>query len=129
MASEYRRQYPDLAIINDFKSGGWAYVCAGGSMPALPRTTDERLLESIPQMKPWAEASGTSRWVLREPGNQYLVYSSGGASAGLDLSSESGAFQLHTVDPRTGQVAAQAEMVTASKNVVLPKGIVWLTRK
>ena len=129
MAAEYRRQNPDQAIINDFNSGAWAYVCAGGSMPNLPRTTDARLLEAIPQMKPWAEASGDNRRVLREPGNQYLVYSSEEHSAGLELSAETGSFQLRTVDTRTGKVATQAETVPAGKDVVLSKGVVWLTRK
>jgi hypothetical protein len=129
MAADYRRQNPDKAVINDFHSGAWAYVCAGGSMPNLPRTTDGRLLAAIPKMQPWTEASGKNRWVLRESGNQYLVYSSGENSAGFDLSAETGSFQVRAVDPQTGKVAAQAETVSAGKKVSLPQGIVWLTRK
>jgi hypothetical protein len=129
MTAEYRRQNPDQAVINDFNSGAWAYVCAGGSLPNLPQTTDARLLEAIPQMKPWAEASGTNRWVLCEPGNQYLVYSSDKTSAEFDLSAESGSFQVRTVDPRTGKVATPAETVPAGKNVLLPKGVIWLTKE
>jgi hypothetical protein len=80
-------------------------------------------------MKPWAEASGTNRWVLCEPGNQYLVYSSDKTSAEFDLSAESGSFQVRTVDPRTGKVATPAETVPAGKNVLLPKGVIWLTKE
>jgi hypothetical protein len=127
MAAEYRRQNPGQAVINDFNSGTWAYVCAGGSMPNLPQTTDARLLEAIPKMKPWAEGSGTNRWVLREAGKQYLVYS--GADAGLDLSGESGLFRVHLVNPKTGKVAP-GETMTAGRKVKLPNAtILWLAKE
>ena len=38
-------------------------------------------------------------------------------------------FQVRAVDLRTGNVATQAETVPAGKNVILPNGVVWLTRK
>jgi hypothetical protein len=129
MAADYRQKNPDQAVINDFNSGAWAFVCAGGSMPKLPRTTDVQLLEAIPQMQPWAKAGNGNRWVLREPGKQYLVDSSGESPVELDLSAETGSFEVRAVDPRTGKVATQAETVPAGKGVVVPKGVVWLTKK
>jgi hypothetical protein len=133
MAAEYRRKFSHKVIIASGEDanlkGSWAFLCAGGSMPELPRTTDGNLLTAIPKMQPWPEASGENRWVLREPGKQILIYSGGKAPAELDLSSESGSFQVRMVDARTGTVTTQTKMVPAGKNVVLPKGIVWLTRK
>jgi hypothetical protein len=126
MVAEYRRQNPAQAVINDFNSGAWAYVCAGGSMPNLPRTTAVRLLEAIPQMQPWPEAGGTNRWGLREPGKQYLFYSSGKTE--LDLSAESGSFRIHVVDARTGEAATHGETVRAGKTITLPAGVVWLEK-
>jgi hypothetical protein len=129
IAAEYRQKNPDKAIINDFNSGAWAYVCAGGSLPNLPRTTDMRLLEVIPQMKPWAEASGTNRWVLREPGNQYLVYTSDKSFMELDLSAESGSFRVNVVNPKTGEVTP-GETAKAGGKVKLPNAmVVWLVKE
>lgn len=131
MAAEYRPKYPDKAIIAsgedaDMSRGSWAFVCAGGSMPNLPRTTDARLLAAIPNMQPWPEASGRNRWVLREPGRQYLVCSSDKSE--LDLSAESGSFQLHLVDARTGQVATRPETIHAGRTINVPPGVVWLVK-
>lgn len=132
MAAEYRAKFPAKPVIAASEQGlnlnrcGWAYLCAGGSMPNLPRSLDARLLAAIPRMMPWAEASKNGRWVLREAGKQMLVY---GSDAELDLSSESGAFRVNTIDPRTGEVTA-GETVNAGGNVKLPTAtVVWLTKE
>jgi Family of unknown function (DUF6298) len=133
MATQYRSQFPGKVVIASGEDerlwGEWAFVCAGGSMPVLPKTTDAHLLTAIPQMRPWADASKAGFWVLREPGKQFLVYSGGSSPIQLDLSAESGAFQLHTVDRETGKVNSETQTVQAGGKVTLPKGIVWLTRE
>jgi hypothetical protein len=131
MAAEYRRQNPDKVVINDFNSGGWAWLCAGGSMPNLPKTTDAKLLAAIPQMHPWPEASSANRWVLREAGKQYLVFP--GGDAGLDLSGESGSFRVNVVNPKTGEVTP-VETAKAGQTIKLPKedgkaAVVWLVKE
>jgi hypothetical protein len=127
MAAEYRGKFPGKAVINDFGAGAWAYVCAGGSMPNLPRSTDAKLLAAIPQMKPWIADSGKRLWALREPGKQILVCGDSGAE--LDLSGESGAFRLNAVDSRTGKVNAGSQVVQAGGKLILPGGVVWLTKE
>jgi len=47
----------------------------------------------------------------------------------LDLSAESGGFQVCVVNPRTGQVTTRAESVEAGKTATLPPGVNWLTRE
>ncbi len=130
MAAEYRQKFPDKAVIASGEDanlrGSWAFVCAGGSMPDLPKTTDPRLLAAIPQMQPWPEASGKSRWVLREPGRQYLVYSPDKSE--LDLSTESGSFQAQVFNPRTGREMTPSQTVHAGKTIALPAGVVWLVK-
>ncbi|HKW28082.1 MAG TPA: DUF6298 domain-containing protein [Verrucomicrobiae bacterium] len=130
MAAEYRHKFPGKAVIASGEDanlkGSWAFLCAGGSMPDLPETTDSQLLDAIPQMQPWPEAAGKNRWVLRERGRQYLVYSSDKSE--LDLSAESGSFQLHVVDPRTGQVATRSETIPAGRTINVPPGVVWLVK-
>jgi hypothetical protein len=134
MTAEYRQNFSDKAIIAsgedvDMSRGAWAFVCAGGSMPNLPSTTDAKLLAAIPHMEPWAEASGEGRRALREPGKQILVYSGGEAPAGLDLSAESGAFRIQVVDELTGNVKKLSKTVQTGGTVALPKGVVWLTHE
>jgi hypothetical protein len=126
MAAEYRARFPFKPVICDFDAG-WAWVCAGGSMPRLPRTTDAKLLAAIPRMTPWPEATKDARWVLCETGKQLLVYSSGEP---FDLSAEPGTFAVNVIEPRTGEVSKRSEtmMVQAGKPVTLPRGIVWLTK-
>jgi len=133
MAAEYRAKFPSKPVIaaseqgNDLSRCGWAYLCAGGSMPNLPQTTDARLLEAIPKMKPWAEGSGTNRWVLREAEKQYLVYS--GADAGLDLSGRVRLVPRALGESEDRQVEP-GETVIAGRKVNLPNAtILWLTRE
>jgi hypothetical protein len=125
MATEYRAKYSGKAVICDFDSAGWAWVCAGGSMPRLPRNTDAKLLAAIPRMQPWAEMSREGRGVLREVGSQLLV---NGVSE-LDLSGETGSFRVNTIDARSGAVKA-AEIVKAGGKVKLPgAAVVWLVKE
>ena len=94
-------------------------------MPRLPKTTDARLLAAIPCMTPLTEASKSGRWVLRETGKQMLVFG-GGA---LDLSGETGAFRMNTINPRTGEVTP-SETISAGGSVKLPIGsLIWLTKE
>ncbi len=125
MAAEYRTKFPSKPLICDFDTAGWAWVCAGGSMPRLPKTMDARLLAAIPNMQPWTEASLNGRWVLREAGKQILAYGGGE----LDLSSETGSFRQNIVNPQSGEVTA-GEVVKAGSKINLPSATVaWLTKE
>jgi hypothetical protein len=132
MAAEYRQQHADKGIICDFDSAGWAFLCAGGSLPRLPRTTDPRLLAAIPRLRPWPQATGTNRWALRAPG-QYLVYLGKSANPELDLSQEAGTFAAAKVDLRTGKIATASDGIPGGKTAQLPKSsdtaqVFWLTK-
>jgi hypothetical protein len=132
MAAEYRAMFPAKPLLCDFDAAGWAWLCAGGSMPRLPKTTDTKLLTAIPHMKPVGELSGNGRWALREPGKQMLVYGGGE----LDLSAETGAFRVNIINPHTGEVdrnlllQVQQKIVNAGSKVKLPDAsIIWLTKE
>ena len=125
MAAEYREKFSAKALICDFDSACWAWVCAGGSMPRLPKNTDARLLTAIPKMQPWTAVSKNGRYVLREAGKQLLVCGGGE----LDLTDETGTFRLHVIDPRTGAVTPK-EVIKAAGKVSLPSAtLVWLTKE
>jgi hypothetical protein len=131
MAAEYRAKFPSKPVLAATEQGlnlsrtGWAFVCAGGSMPNLPRTTDAKLLAAIPQMQPWKVDSKNHQWALREAGKQILAYGGGE----LDLSDEIGAFAVNTINPKTGEVTP-ATTLNAGEKIKLPDAtLVWLTRK
>jgi len=130
MAAEYRAKFPGKPSICDFDSASWAWLCAGGSMPRLPKTTDARLLASIPQMQPWKSDANAKQWSLREAGKQVLVFC--GGKAELDLSGEGGVFRTFVVDTKTGALKPQRETVRGGGIVKLPAGegcVVWLTKE
>ena len=131
MAAEYRAKFPAKSVIAtseqglNLSRGGWAYVCAGGSMPNLPRTTDATLLAAIPHLHPWKADSNKQQWALRENGKQILAYGGGE----VDLSDETGSYRVNTVNTKTGAVAP-GETVNAGSKIKLPDAtVVWLTRK
>lgn len=133
MTAEYRQRYPTRPVICDFPQAAWAYLCAGGSMANLPRTTDARLLAAIPHMQPWSDACTDHQWVLREPGRQYLIYCAADSLHPLNLSDEKDPFTLQTVDLRTGAVVEAKKQVSLSQLSDLRKqtpapAIYWLTR-
>jgi hypothetical protein len=129
MAAEYRAKFRDKAVICDFNSAGWAWLCAGGSMPRVPKTTDTNLLASIPRMQPWISDATGAQWSLREAGKQILVCYS--TKAELDLSGESGAFRVQIVDEHTGTLKPQRETVRGGGIAKLPGDarVVWLIRE
>lgn len=134
MAAEYRGKFSGKAVIasgedEDLNHGAWAFVCAGGSMPSLPASTDAQLLEAIPQMQPWPAATGNGRWALRNGRDQMLVYSGESAGVTLDLSAESGAYVIGRVNPHTGAVTWLADVVQGGSVVNIPNGVVWLKRR
>jgi len=141
MAAEYRAKFPAKPVIaaseqgNDLSRCSWAYVCAGGSMPNLPRTTDAKLLAAIPRMKPCLEENGTNRWVLRELGQQYLVFLGPEASLELDLSKDNGIYTVYEINLSTGQtMTPRTEQRLPDKKVSLPKQrntqrLLWLMKE
>jgi hypothetical protein len=135
MAAEYRQRFPEKAVIADFSQGSWAFLCAGGSIPNIPRSTDPKLLAAIPRMQPWVEGCTSQRWVLREPHRQYLVYSVPGSDAGLNLSAESGPFKVQKVNLETGELSSSSPVIPSipSKATLLPRfsgaSVLWLTRE
>jgi hypothetical protein len=125
MASEYRALHSRKAVICDFDAAGWAWVCAGGSLPRLPRTTDPRLLAAIPQMRPWQSDVNTKTYALSKPGEFYLAYGGGE----LDLSSEAGSFRQHIVNQRTGEIMP-GDILKAGGKIKLPSAtVVWLIKE
>jgi hypothetical protein len=112
MAAEYRAKFPAKPVLASVGESGWAYLCAGGSLPNLSQTTDAKLLAAIPRMTPWKADQAKKQWALREPGKQMLLFCSGAAE--VDLSGETGTFAVTQLDLKTGQLQPQALAITAN---------------
>lgn len=132
MAAGYRQKFLGKAVIasgedEDMGRAAWAFVCAGGSMPNLPHTTDSGLLAAIPKMQPWLADDKRRIWALRDPGKQILIYGDNGAD--LDLSMESGAFRVNVVDRQSGEVTPGG-LVQGGGKVKLPDAaVIWLVKQ
>jgi hypothetical protein len=129
MTAEYRRNFPTKAVIASGEDvsfhGAWAYCCAGGSMPDLPKTTNKALLAAIPKMQPWVADDKKEIWALREPGTQILAYTA--ENAELNLPKEAGTFHIHPIDTRSGEIGPEIQMAHTIENISLPAGVFWLT--
>jgi hypothetical protein len=112
MTAEHRQRFPTKPVICDFPPADWAYLCAGGSIPNLPRSTDSRLLAAVLRMEPWPEACNEKQWVLREPGRQYLIYCASGSPRGLELAREDGVFDVQKIDLKTGDVVESTKQLS-----------------
>jgi hypothetical protein len=125
MAAEYRAIHTGKAVICDFDTASWAWVCAGGSLPRLPRTTDTNLLAAIPQMRLWQSDVRKKSYVLGKPGKYYLAYRGGE----LDLSRETGLFRMNIINKQTGE-ATPGELIPAGGKTKLPEdAVIWLTKE
>jgi hypothetical protein len=129
MTAEYRRMFPTKAVIASGEDvsfrGAWAYCCAGGSMPDLPKTTNKVLLAAIPKMQPWVSDDKKELWALRGPGTQMLIYTA--ENAELDLPREANAFHVRPIDARTGKISPEIQVARTNGNLSLPPGVFWLT--
>ncbi len=131
MTAPYRLKYANKAVIaagedENLSRGSWAYVCAGGSLPNLPVTTDADLLAAIPRMTPAPQVETNGVRVLREPGRQLLVFNGGNKATPFDFSLETGAFVMGIVDKETGAVRWMVDQLQAGTSVELPPGVIWL---
>jgi hypothetical protein len=134
---EYRKRYPDMAILCSLdKAPGWAVLTAGGSVPNLPGLKDDRLLEALPRMKPFEPAEGLTdrQWALAEPGRHYLVYSSSGDAIRLDLRDARGAYSVSWIDPRRGSFINRSQSIQGGKMAEFPvrgsiPSVLWLRQE
>jgi hypothetical protein len=118
MCAEYRTKIPDKAILCDFPQAGWAFLCAGGSLANLPKSTDRALLAAAAKMKPHAIPAGHA---LRGDGPQFLIRLPAGAKPELDLSGEQGTLELLLINQETGSPQPQREHIPCGGKAKLPQ--------
>ncbi len=123
--SEYRKQYPDKAVIYSAQKAPelcWAALMAGGSCAAIP-VTDTAFLAELSQMVP--RPSFVPDFYMLSSDNGYLFYRASGESSNIDLGQ--GKYTLYSIDEKTGTVTRLRD--TSSPVTLESKGIYWLKKK
>ncbi len=108
---EYRSRFPNLAVTASLDgASGWDVLLAGGSLPALPRTTDRDLLAAVTRMKPVDDIAGKLP-ALADAQREMLVWASQGGEVSVDLSEAKLEYAVRWIDPATGVATAAGETV------------------
>ena len=123
--SEYRKQYPDKAVIYSAQKAPelcWAALMAGGSCAAIP-VTDKAFLAELSQMVP--RPSFVPDFYMLSGDNGYLFYRASGGASNIDLGQ--GKYTMYSIDEKTGTVTRLRD--TSSPVTLESKGIYWLKKK
>ena len=123
--SEYRKQYPDKAVIYSAQKAPelcWAALMAGGSCAAIP-VTDKAFLAELSQMVP--RPSFVDDFYMLSSDNGYLFYRASEGSYNIDLGQ--GKYTMYSIDEKTGTVTRLRD--TSSPVTLESKGIYWLKKK
>jgi len=134
---EYRKRYPDKAILCDYDGmDGWAALAAGASVPPIRGQVDAGLLAALPKMQPYEPAStplASDQWALAEPGQNYVVYSLGEPVIRLELPSADAEFAVNWIDPSSGSMTGGDAVRGGEVRTFTPAGrgrrVLRVTRK
>lgn len=130
--SEYRRQYPNKAVLYNSDNYGemaWAVFMAGGSMALLPKIERQGFYQEASAMS--AERTDDA-WLLKS-GDAAIVYPLEGKVLKLDLSMFNGNYKIHYIQPKTGKIF-HTEKIKAGKVVTINRQdnrseVLWITKK
>jgi hypothetical protein len=133
--SEYRKQYPDKAVIysgDGYDRNGWAVLMAGGSLPDL-KIEDKSFLQAASSMQPVIPGDPTDQWILENPSTGLIVYNRS-AEVKADLSAVAGAFDVIWVSTSTGRTQSAKKTVKGGQQISLQKPgsadwVLWLKKK
>jgi hypothetical protein len=137
MVHEYRERFPDKAVVTGLaEADGWAFAAAGGSLPKLPASTDARLSEALPGMRPMASPGDPTtirQWTLSDGIDSWFVTSLGVRPLAVDLRDKKGTFVFWRIDPATGKCRLPSESVAGGRIVTVDPApvettVIWLAR-
>lgn len=117
--SEYRRQYPDKAVIYSAQKAPelcWASLMAGGSCAAIP-VSDESFLKALAAMQPDGSLADKGVYRLNSPQGS-LIYNDTDADVTVDKK-----MVIVRIDMKNGEQSRQKQRGT------IGKGLYWLKQK
>ncbi|HYD85463.1 MAG TPA: DUF6298 domain-containing protein, partial [Opitutus sp.] len=108
---EYRDAFPHLVILQ-----------VDDDFPALTAAIEKQIPSTLrAQTRPAALLRNhrDSAWCMAAPGRAYLIYSMAGEAVDLDLSADTGVFNLTWLDSDTGELVAASAPITAGAALTL----------
>ena len=109
---EYREKYPDKMVLYSTNAAprfGWSVLMAGGSLPSIPQVVIPEFNQAIALMHPKPNTSYRDEvWELENKGEAYVFYFVNSTSAEIDLSNESGKFNLYWIDSNDGTLISKS---------------------
>lgn len=121
---DYRRRYPEKAVM--YSAGGDAWTCfmAGASLCGLPKALPEEFLKSVAS---FSVIEGDS-WTLGKAGKGYVVYANK-ASVSLDLSRDKATYTAQWLDARSGMPVGEPFKIKGGKRIEQKgQGVLWLSK-
>ena len=132
---EYKEKYPAKAVLysaDAYDHFGWAVFIAGGSLPALPATTDKQFLTAASAMQSVdLPGSPKDQWALGNVAKGYIVYSNTN-SIHLNLAANA-TYKAKWINSKTGEVLPDEQQIKGSSNTEIKspgtgEAILWLVR-
>ncbi|MGY5355644.1 DUF6298 domain-containing protein [Wenyingzhuangia sp. IMCC45467] len=123
---EYREKYPDKMVLYSTHAAprfGWSVLMAGGSLPSIPMVNVEGFNKALALMNPTPNTSSKNEvWSLENRGESYVFYFINSTSAKIDLSNQSGKFNLYWIDSSNGELISKSTIKGGEKiNLKAPK--------
>ena len=122
--SEYRRQYPDKAVLyyaQKYPELAWAVLMAGGSCPAV-NVTDEAFLQSVATMQPQAEQPQAGVYMMAGPDAQlYYKENDSPLHVGLQAGTTYILYKVGNAPVRLREAKGET--------TIEGKGVYWLKKK
>jgi len=133
---EYRQKFPAKAVMysgDRYDQLGWAAFMAGGSLSAIPASTNPVFLADAKTMHAVeVPESATGQYALENTGKGRIIYAP--AADVINLNLAAGTYNVRWLDPKTGQLLKEEQQVKGGNmlNLKAPKSgpiILWATRK
>lgn len=131
---EYRDQFPDKAVIynaQNYPEMAWAVFMAGGSLPSIPRVSDDSFLEDALQMTA-TENVENSYYQLGKSGKGAIIHLQDNAGlVAIDL--QPGTYRISTIHEKTGEITLLKSKLTVKSDFRLDTSkingkIVWFKK-
>lgn len=125
--SEYRRNYPDKAVVyyaKAYPQEAWAVLMAGGSCPSIP-VTNAVFLRDVASMT--MKSRQDKVFLLRNADGDAVVYSEDSGKP-VDLKLPEGRYRLNKINAKTGKISFGKKIMIRSGIAVPEQGIFWLQK-
>ncbi|MGO4771153.1 DUF6298 domain-containing protein [Flavobacterium sp. W22_SRS_FK3] len=121
---EYREKYPEKAVLYSTMGAprfGWAALMGGASLANIPKIEVPGFYKALADMNFVAGTTfSDALWTLENKGKAYLFYLKNDQDVSIDLSNQSGTFEVYTINASNGNSVKKTN-ISGGKQVVIPQ--------